>query len=49
MSYDVLFRPLQIGGCTVPNRIARTAHSTGTVGEERRHRRRLRRGGGALP
>ena len=34
MSYDVLFRPLQIGGCTVPNRIARTAHSTGTVGEE---------------
>ena len=34
MNYDNLFQPLQIGGCTVPNRIARTAHSTGTVGED---------------
>ena len=34
MSYDNLFQPLQIGGCTVPNRIARTAHSTGTAGED---------------
>ena len=34
MSYDNLFQPLQIGKCTVPNRIARTAHSTGTTGED---------------
>ena len=34
MNYDNLFQPLQIGNCTVPNRIARTAHSTGTTGEE---------------
>lgn len=34
MSYDRLFQPLQIAGCTVPNRIARTAHSTGTSGED---------------
>lgn len=34
MSYDNLFQPLQIAGCTVPNRIARTAHSTGTTGED---------------
>ena len=34
MSYDNLFQPLRIGGCTVPNRIARTAHSTGTAGED---------------
>lgn len=34
MSYDNLFRPLQLGACTVPNRIARTAHSTGTTGED---------------
>jgi 2,4-dienoyl-CoA reductase-like NADH-dependent reductase (Old Yellow Enzyme family) len=34
VTYDNLFRPLQIAGCTVPNRIARTAHSTGTTGED---------------
>lgn len=34
MNYDNLFQPLQIGNCTVPNRIARTAHSTGTTGED---------------
>ena len=34
MTYDNLFQPLRIGGCTVPNRIARTAHSTGTAGED---------------
>ena len=34
MTYDSLFRPLQIAGCTVANRIARTAHSTGTSGED---------------
>jgi 2,4-dienoyl-CoA reductase-like NADH-dependent reductase (Old Yellow Enzyme family) len=34
MSYDNLFQPLQIGACTVPNRIARTAHSTGTTGDD---------------
>lgn len=34
MTYDNLFEPLQIGTCTVPNRIARTAHSTGTTGED---------------
>ena len=34
MAYDNLFQPLQIGSCTVPNRIARTAHSTGTTGED---------------
>ena len=33
VTYDNLFQPLQIGTCTVPNRIARTAHSTGTSGE----------------
>ena len=33
MTYDNLFQPLEIGTCTVPNRIARTAHSTGTSGE----------------
>ena len=33
MKYANLFEPLQIAGCTVPNRIARTAHSTGTTGE----------------
>ena len=33
LTYDNLFQPLQIGRCTVPNRIARTAHSTGTSGE----------------
>ncbi len=34
MAYDNLFQPLQIGSCTVPNRIVRTAHSTGTTGED---------------
>lgn len=33
-SYPSVFQPLQIGGCTIPNRIVRTAHSTGTDGEE---------------
>ncbi len=46
MSYDNLFQPLQIGGCTVPNRIARTAHSTGTTGEDliRYHEERAKGG-----
>ena len=34
MTYDNLFQPLQVGGCTIPNRIVRAAHSTGTVGDE---------------
>ncbi len=34
MAYEHVFRPLSIGGCTVPNRIARTAHSTGTTGDD---------------
>ncbi len=34
MRYENLFQPLQIGHCAVPNRIARTAHSTGTTGED---------------
>jgi len=34
VAYDHLFQPLQIGGCTVPNRVVRTAHSTGTSGED---------------
>ncbi|HET6873336.1 MAG TPA: NAD(P)-binding protein, partial [Acidimicrobiales bacterium] len=34
VTYDALFRPLQVAGCTVPNRIVRTAHSTGTTGED---------------
>ncbi len=46
MNYDNLFRPLQIGNCTVPNRIARTAHSTGTSGEDliRYHEERAKGG-----
>ena len=46
MNYDNLFRPLQIGNCTVPNRIARTAHSTGTTGEDliRYHEERAKGG-----
>ncbi len=46
MSYDNLFQPLQIGNCTVPNRIARTAHSTGTTGEDliRYHEERAKGG-----
>lgn len=34
MTYENLFQPLRIGNCTVPNRIARTAHSTGTSGND---------------
>ena len=34
MPYPNVFQPLDIGGCTLPNRIVRTAHSTGAVGEE---------------
>ena len=33
-TYPHVFRPLDIGGCTIPNRIVRTAHSTGTHGDE---------------
>jgi 2,4-dienoyl-CoA reductase-like NADH-dependent reductase (Old Yellow Enzyme family)/thioredoxin reductase len=33
-SYPNVFQPQQIGSCTVPNRIVRTAHSTGTRGDE---------------
>ena len=46
MNYDKLFQPLQIGNCTVPNRIARTAHSTGTTGEDliRYHEERAKGG-----
>lgn len=34
MSYPHVFRPQQIAGCTIPNRIVRTAHSTGTQGQD---------------
>jgi 2,4-dienoyl-CoA reductase-like NADH-dependent reductase (Old Yellow Enzyme family) len=34
VSDDVLFTPLRIGSCEIPNRIVRTAHSTGTVGDD---------------
>ena len=34
MTHDVLFQPLQLAGCTIPNRIVRTAHSTGTAGDD---------------
>ncbi len=34
MLYENLFRPLQIAGCRLPNRIVRTAHSTGMTGED---------------
>ena len=33
-TYPHVFQPLDIGGCTIPNRIVRTAHSTGTHGDE---------------
>ena len=33
-SYPNVFQPLQIAGCTIDNRIVRTAHSTGTRGEQ---------------
>ena len=32
--YDNLFEPLQVGGCTIPNRIVRSPHGTGLLGEE---------------
>lgn len=34
MSYENLFQPIQVRGCRVPNRIARTAHSTGMAGDD---------------
>ncbi len=33
MSYPNVFQPQAIGGCTIPNRIVRTAHSTGATGD----------------
>ncbi len=33
-SYPNVFQPQQIGGCTIPNRIVRTAHSTGARGDD---------------
>ena len=33
MAYPHVFQPLDIGGCTLPNRIVRASHSTGAVGE----------------
>lgn len=32
--YPNVFQPLVIGGCTIPNRIVRTAHSTGAAGDD---------------
>ncbi len=32
--YPHLFRPLDLAGCTIRNRVVRTAHSTGTTGED---------------
>jgi 2,4-dienoyl-CoA reductase-like NADH-dependent reductase (Old Yellow Enzyme family) len=34
VTYDNLFQPLQVADCTIPNRIVRTAHSTGTYGDD---------------
>jgi 2,4-dienoyl-CoA reductase-like NADH-dependent reductase (Old Yellow Enzyme family) len=34
VSADILFAPLKLGACEVPNRIVRTAHATGTVGDD---------------
>jgi len=34
MPYPNVFQPLDIGGCTLTNRIVRAAHSTGAVGED---------------
>ncbi len=34
MSYPNVFQPQRIAGCTIPNRIVRTAHSTGTTGDD---------------
>ena len=49
MPYPHVFQPLGIGGCTLPNRIVRAAHSTGTTGEDliAYHEARAR-GGAAL-
>ncbi len=32
--YPNVFQPQHIGGCTIPNRIVRTAHSTGASGDD---------------
>jgi 2,4-dienoyl-CoA reductase-like NADH-dependent reductase (Old Yellow Enzyme family) len=32
--YDSLFRPIQVGGVTIPNRIVRSPHGTGLLGED---------------
>ncbi|MEM9610283.1 MAG: FAD-dependent oxidoreductase [Actinomycetota bacterium] len=34
MAYPNVFRPQRIAGCTIPNRIVRTAHSTGARGDD---------------
>ena len=34
MSYPHVFQQQRIGGCTIPNRIVRTAHSTGASGQD---------------
>lgn len=34
MAYENLFQPLRLAGCTLPNRLARTAHATGTTGDD---------------
>ncbi len=49
MPYPHVFQPLDIGRCTIPNRIVRAAHSTGATGEEliAYHEARAR-GGAAL-
>ncbi len=49
MAYPNVFQPLNIGGCTLANRIVRAAHSTGAVGEDliAYHEARAR-GGAAL-
>ena len=31
--YDNLFEPIQVGGVTIPNRIVRSPHGTGLLGE----------------
>lgn len=49
MAYPHVFQPLEIGGCTITNRIVRAAHSTGATGESliAYHEARAR-GGAAL-
>ncbi len=34
VTYPNVFQPQAIGGCTIPNRIVRTAHSTGASGDD---------------